>query len=166
MARRRIEIVSSDFTGKEITKPEEVAEVRVLRHPAISHPVRLDAYVLEVAGLQDAQRETASIELVLPGQSPRRLTLDLDVFNKLFTSDAEDVLASAAPYGAIEQPFPKRRGRPAGSSSKAVAAAPDMSKEHRLAVREWANSNGYTVGDRGRIKAEILEAFEAAHANS
>ncbi|MER3390786.1 MAG: Lsr2 family protein [Microcella sp.] len=30
------------------------------------------------------------------------------------------------------------------------------------AVREWAQRNGYTVGDRGRIPAEIREAYAAA----
>lgn len=27
------------------------------------------------------------------------------------------------------------------------------------AVREWARANGYEVGDRGRIKKEIVKAF-------
>ncbi|MCB0948380.1 MAG: Lsr2 family protein [Mycobacterium sp.] len=35
--------------------------------------------------------------------------------------------------------------------------------EQLAAVRLWARKNGYEVADRGRIKAEILEAFEAAH---
>ena len=30
------------------------------------------------------------------------------------------------------------------------------------AVRAWAAGNGYTVSARGRIKAEVLEAFRAA----
>lgn len=30
-------------------------------------------------------------------------------------------------------------------------------------VREWATAHGYKVGDRGRIKAEILEAYDKAH---
>lgn len=30
------------------------------------------------------------------------------------------------------------------------------------AVREWARANGFTVGDRGRIKAEIIQAWETA----
>ena len=30
------------------------------------------------------------------------------------------------------------------------------------AVRAWAESNGYAVSPRGRIKAEILEAYRAA----
>lgn len=29
-------------------------------------------------------------------------------------------------------------------------------------IREWANKNGYTVGDRGRIKADIVEAYNVA----
>jgi nucleoid-associated protein Lsr2 len=30
-------------------------------------------------------------------------------------------------------------------------------------VRAWARENGYSVNDRGRIAADILEAYEAAH---
>lgn len=37
------------------------------------------------------------------------------------------------------------------------------SKEQLTAVREWARANGHAVSDRGRIKAEVFEAFEAAH---
>ena len=37
--------------------------------------------------------------------------------------------------------------------------SPDQTK----AIREWANANGYAVSSRGRISADIVEAFEAAH---
>ncbi|MGE0218075.1 histone-like nucleoid-structuring protein Lsr2 [Mycolicibacterium sp.] len=37
------------------------------------------------------------------------------------------------------------------------------SPEQLAAIREWARKNGHDVADRGRIKAEIIEAFEAAH---
>jgi Lsr2 len=30
-------------------------------------------------------------------------------------------------------------------------------------MRDWARSNGYSVSDRGRVSAEIRQAFEAAH---
>ena len=30
-------------------------------------------------------------------------------------------------------------------------------------IRDWARSNGYKVPDRGRIPADVREAFEAAH---
>ena len=31
------------------------------------------------------------------------------------------------------------------------------------AVREWAKSNGYTVSDRGRISAEVQDAYAKAN---
>ena len=30
-------------------------------------------------------------------------------------------------------------------------------------LRDWARSNGYEVSDRGRVPAEVREAFAAAH---
>lgn len=37
------------------------------------------------------------------------------------------------------------------------------SSEQLAAIRDWARKNGYEVSDRGRIKNEIVAAFEAAH---
>ncbi len=31
-------------------------------------------------------------------------------------------------------------------------------------IRAWANENGYTVSTRGRVPAEVREAYERAHA--
>lgn len=31
-------------------------------------------------------------------------------------------------------------------------------------IRSWAQSSGYTVSSRGRVSAEVREAFEKAHA--
>ena len=53
---------------------------------------------------------------------------------------------------------PKQRG---GQSAPAAASGPDTG-----AVRAWARENGYTVSDRGRISAEIVKAYEDAHADS
>lgn len=36
-------------------------------------------------------------------------------------------------------------------------------KEQLQAIRDWARKNGHEVSDRGRIAAEIQEAFDAAH---
>jgi hypothetical protein len=38
------------------------------------------------------------------------------------------------------------------------------SKEQSRAIREWAKANGHDLADRGRIKAKVITAFEAAHA--
>ena len=164
MARKRIEIISSDLTGKEITKPEEVAEVRVLSHPLLSGPVRLDAYVLEVANLENSRRDLVTIELALPNTPPEQLVLDREAFDALFTADVNEVLSGADSYEEPGSPSAaKRRGRGGDGTTKAFSATPSINREQREAIRTWANANGYTVGDRGRIAANIIQAFEAAH---
>lgn len=49
------------------------------------------------------------------------------------------------------------RGRPA-ARSKSSQGGPDAK-----AVRMWALDNGLKVNTRGRIQAEIVEKYEAAH---
>ena len=46
----------------------------------------------------------------------------------------------------------KRRGSTSSSSGPSARE-----------LRDWARSNGYEVSDRGRVPAEVREAFEAAH---
>lgn len=50
------------------------------------------------------------------------------------------------------------RGRKAASASANGAASGTSAKE----IREWARSNGHDVPERGRIPADVREAFEAA----
>lgn len=54
-----------------------------------------------------------------------------------------------------------RRSRKASSSASTGAQKRDPSQTK--AIREWANANGYEISARGRIPAEIEEAFSAAH---
>ncbi|MDR3662801.1 MAG: Lsr2 family protein [Mycobacterium sp.] len=60
---------------------------------------------------------------------------------------------------------PRRRsakgGAPRGRAAKASAEV--SSKEQLAAIREWAQKQGYQVAARGRIKTEVIEAFNAAH---
>jgi len=51
---------------------------------------------------------------------------------------------------------PGRRGR-SGSSSGRSSSSGEAAK-----IREWARANGYTVSDRGRIPAEVIEAYQKA----
>lgn len=48
-------------------------------------------------------------------------------------------------------------------TSTRAAAAPARSKEQTQAIRDWANSNGFEVSDRGRIPITVVDAFDAAH---
>ncbi len=54
-------------------------------------------------------------------------------------------------------------GRAASASSRPRSRATGGDADRLAAIRSWAQGNGYAVGDRGRIKAEIVEAYEAAH---
>jgi len=49
-----------------------------------------------------------------------------------------------------------RRGR---RSSSAAASGGPSAKE----IRDWARANGHDVPDRGRLSAEVREAYDAAH---
>lgn len=51
-----------------------------------------------------------------------------------------------------------RAGRSAGRSGGSSSSGGDVG-----AIREWARSNGYKVGDKGRISAEVREAYAAAN---
>jgi hypothetical protein len=53
----------------------------------------------------------------------------------------------------------RRRGRPP-TPGRAVRATID--REQSAAIRDWARRNGHKVSTRGRIPAEIIEAFHAA----
>ena len=44
------------------------------------------------------------------------------------------------------------------SRSSAASDGPSASE-----IREWARANGHTVPDRGRVSAEVREAYAAAH---
>jgi hypothetical protein len=57
-------------------------------------------------------------------------------------------------------------GRRAGASSSARAASPRKRQARNpevAAIRAWANANGYTLSERGRIPAPVVEAYNAAH---
>ena len=53
----------------------------------------------------------------------------------------------------------RRRGRPGGAPGRGRAS---IDREQSAAIREWARRNGHKVSTRGRIPAEIFEAFHAA----
>jgi ribosomal protein L4 len=48
---------------------------------------------------------------------------------------------------------PSRRGRSGARTDR----------EQTAQIREWARSNGHKIGDKGRIPADILAAWQDAH---
>lgn len=168
MARRYTYI--SDLTGALIDSEDQLAQIRVLDHPLIDQPVKLDAFLLEVANIKDSKRELVTIEVVEPGGEPIRHILELSDFDKMIkVGNPDDVLNSAERYYEHQAVEPKRRGRPRGTSPASKPATKPtgsgMSKEQLIAVREWLRSQGHEVSERGRIKADLLKLWEEAHAS-
>ncbi|MTD16689.1 hypothetical protein GIS00_22390 [Nakamurella sp. YIM 132087] len=97
MARKMV--VFSDLTGKEIGRPENVAQLRVLQHPELDTPVRLDVDKYEVLNLASTNVELVTLELVIPDTPPERIVLTVEDFGKLFQSgNAAEALKSASQY--------------------------------------------------------------------
>ena len=57
----------------------------------------------------------------------------------------------------------RRTGRPAtpGATPGRRSRPARGDREQTQAIREWARKNGHKIGDKGRIPAHILEAFNS-----
>ena len=96
------------------------------------------------------------------GSRSTRFALDgVEYEIDLSAANARALADELAPYIAA--------GRRVGGSARGVsssrprARAAGADAERLGAIRAWAQGNGYAVGDRGRIKAEIVEAYDAAN---
>jgi nucleoid-associated protein Lsr2 len=45
-----------------------------------------------------------------------------------------------------------------------TASRPAANREQTKAIREWARQNGFDLADRGRIPANVIEAYDEAQA--
>ncbi len=54
--------------------------------------------------------------------------------------------------------LPARRGRGDGRRRSGASGREDIPQ-----IREWAEANGYNVSARGRVKREVIEAYDQAH---
>lgn len=54
----------------------------------------------------------------------------------------------------------RRRGRASAAGTGRARASID--REQSAAIRDWARRNGHNVSTRGRIPADVIDAFRAA----
>ena len=95
------------------------------------------------------------------GEASQTVTFALDGTSyeiDLNDGNAERLRDAVAPFigHARKVSAGARRGRRASGGANAGGTS---AKE----IRDWARSNGHTVPERGRIPAEVRNAFEAAH---
>ena len=70
---------------------------------------------------------------------------------------AKEMRETFAKYTEVAQKSRRRGG------SRRSGGGSGLSREKLQAIREWATNNGYKVAPRGRIKQEIISAYEAAN---
>lgn len=70
---------------------------------------------------------------------------------------------NAAKLRDVLAPYISAGRRAGGASSSAAKSRRRGGQTDYGPVREWAKANGYTVSERGRVPAAVLEAYEAAH---
>lgn len=77
----------------------------------------------------------------------------------LTDAEAKDFHAAFDKYVKVAT---KRSSAGRGGPRKGTSGS-GRSSEELAHIRTWANENGHQVSERGRIKAEILEAFDRAN---
>ena len=75
----------------------------------------------------------------------------------LSDSNAQKLRSALAPFISAGRSV-AGAGRSAGTRRASRNASGELA-----AIRSWAQGQGYTVGDRGRISAEVREAYERAN---
>ncbi len=97
----------------------------------------------------DGDRADETVEFGLDGKS-----YEID----LSDANAEKLRDALASYVAAAR-RPGGRRRSGGNAPAAVARRPSIDREQNQAIRDWARKRGMKVSDRGRIPADVLDAY-------
>jgi hypothetical protein len=108
-----------------------------------------------IVQLIDDLDQGAAEETVSFGLDGTNYEIDLSAKN---AAKLRDALAS---YVANARRAGRGSGRPPGGGSPRRGRAARGDREQTQAIREWARKNGHKVGEKGRIPAQILEAYHS-----
>lgn len=85
------------------------------------------------------------------------ISYELDLSEK----NAEEFRETLDPWvSAARRVASSSTGRALGGQRSSAGTGP---KRDLAAIRTWANANGHTVSDRGRVPETVLQAYDAAH---
>jgi Lsr2 len=99
----------------------------------------------------DGNKADETLEFGIDGKS---YEIDLSKENAGKLRDAlADFVASARRLSG------GRGRRPAAAAAAVAARRPSIDREQNQAIRDWARKRGMKVSDRGRIPAEVLDAY-------
>ena len=89
-------------------------------------------------------------------------TISFAFEGKQYSIDLSDDNAQALREAVA--PYIEAGHRVTGAKTKAARkTAGKTSPADTKAIREWAHENGYDVSDRGRIPADVMDAYAAAN---
>lgn len=95
-------------------------------------------------------------EHVLFGLDGVDFEIDLSERNaKVLREKLSPFVSGARRVGGRRKPRPK-------ASSGITTETEQETRERNLLIRSWARKNGWEVSDRGRLPADVVEAYEKA----
>jgi hypothetical protein len=106
----------------------------------------------------EAAEDISTVEFTVDG-----ITYELDL-----TDDNSAKLRDAlAPYARAGRKISGRRrgGTRPGRTISSTGSAAGYNRETLKSIRAWARTNGHSVSDRGRLSAEVLQAWQTAQAS-
>lgn len=95
------------------------------------------------------------VEFALDG-----VTYELD----LSEENAAKLRDTLAQYTDAARRIGGRRRTRAAKRGAGKGGSASYNRDTLKSIREWAKQNGHNVSGRGRLPAEVLQAWEAAHA--
>ncbi|MGH3585913.1 MAG: histone-like nucleoid-structuring protein Lsr2 [Pseudonocardia sp.] len=98
----------------------------------------------------DGSTADEQVEFAMDGKS---YEIDLSAANSATLRDALAPFITAA----------RRTGGRRRSGGAAVATRTSGDREQNQAIREWAQAQGMTISERGRIPSNVLEAYHRSH---
>jgi hypothetical protein len=107
--------------------------------------------IVEVTDDLDGSKADETIQFTIDGTS-----FEID----LSTAHAKALRNALEPYMKAGR---KTGGRRDGRRDGRRAGSVTRDHDQIAAIREWAKTHGLKVSDRGRISAEVQEAYNAAH---
>ncbi|WP_075836241.1 MULTISPECIES: histone-like nucleoid-structuring protein Lsr2 [unclassified Rhodococcus (in: high G+C Gram-positive bacteria)] len=78
-------------------------------------------------------------------------------------TNADKIEAVFVPYVKVAEKVPTEGKARAKTSTAIKPSGSGRSAEQLKAIRDWTGKNGFEVSLRGRIKADVIDAFDAVH---
>lgn len=89
-----------------------------------------------------------------------------DALTRVFSLDGTTYEIDLTPesYGKLVEALEPyvRAGRRRGGAGKKSASPKPTGRQDTAKIRDWGRKNGYTLSDRGRIPAPVVDAYNAA----